>query len=205
LRIITRIARPIETERMFNMSEVIKALKERRSIRSFTGEPVTDKELDVILDAALYAPSAVNSQACHVTAIKGLPKIAELDAALKKASSKPGYDKYKDFVGQSGYTVNYKQAPLFLIAGADKVKSYCPKEDGALVLGNIMLAAHALGLGSVWINQLGAVADEPEFRKFLTGLGFPESHAVIGSAAIGRREGPNPPAPPRIPGRFNIV
>jgi nitroreductase len=187
------------------MSEVLKAILERRSVRIFGDGPVTSEELSAILEAASYAPSAVNAQACHVTALVGLPRIAEINDALKRASAQPGFDRYRDFVGQNSYSVNFHKAPLFLIVGSDKVKSFCPVEDGSLVMANILLAAHALGLGAVWVNQLGAVADEPNFRKVLTSYGFPTTHAVIGSAAVGRLAGPNPPAPPRVPGQSNIV
>jgi nitroreductase len=187
------------------MSETLKTIRERRSVRSFSGEPVTREETEALLEAACWAPSAMNAQAVHVTAVCGLPRIGELDAALKAASAKPGFDRYKGYVGGPGYSINFRGATLFLIAGADRTKSFCPVEDASLALGNMLLAAHALGLGAVWINQLGPVCDEPGFRKALTGLGFPESHVVVGCAAVGRRKGANPPPPPRVPGRSNIV
>ncbi|MDR2612726.1 MAG: nitroreductase family protein [Deltaproteobacteria bacterium] len=187
------------------MNEVLKAIRERRSVRVFSDAPVSGEELDAILDAALYAPSAMNTQASHVTAVRGLGRIAELTDALKEASRQPGFDRYRDYVGQETYTVNFLKAPLFLIVGADRTRSFCPREDGSMVMANILLAAHALGLGAVWINQLGPAADEPGFRKLLTSLGFPETHLIVGCAAVGRREGANPPAPPRIGGRFNVI
>jgi nitroreductase len=188
------------------MSEVLKAIKERRSVREFAaGEAVTDGELQAILEAASYAPSAMDSQATHVTAVTGLARIRELDAALKKATAEPGHSRYSGYVLSPGYSVNFRDAPLFLIVGAHREASVAPKEDGSMVMANILLSAHALGLGAVWVNQLWPVADEPGFRAFLTDLGFPETHAVIGSAAVGRRAGPNPQAPPRKPGFSNIV
>ena len=78
-------------------------------------------------------------------------------------------------------------------------------EDGSLVLGNILLAAYALGLGACWVNQLGAVCEEPGFRSYLTSLGFPETHLVIGSAAVGYPAGPHPKAHSRKPGQINVV
>jgi nitroreductase len=187
------------------MSEVLKAIGERRSVRVFSDAPVSPQELEAILEAATFAPSAMNTQAVHVTAVTGLARIAELTAALKLASSQPGFDRYRDYVGQQNYSVNFRTAPVFLIVGADRARSFCPVEDSSVALQNILLAAHALGLGAVWINQLGPAADEPGFRKHLTSLGFPESHKVVGCAAVGRREGANPPPPSRVQGRYNIV
>ncbi|MDR0354268.1 MAG: nitroreductase family protein, partial [Deltaproteobacteria bacterium] len=117
----------------------------------------------------------------------------------------PGFDRYKDFVSSPGYFINYKNAPLFVIVGVNPDISFCPAEDGALVLGNMLLAAHALDLGGCWINQLGAVCDEPGFRGYLNSLGFPSTHKIIGCAAIGRRSGANPKTPDRKPGPITVL
>jgi nitroreductase len=187
------------------MNDVIKALKERRSIRQYTTEAVSEQDLQTILDAAGYAPTARNTQAWHITVLVGADKIAALNAEVKKASGKPGFDKYKDFVGAGSYTINYQNAPVFIIVGTDREQSASPAEDGALVLANIFLAAHSLGLGTCWINQLGPIGDEPGFRNSLTELGFPPSHKVIGCAALGHSAKANPPAPPRKTGQVNII
>jgi nitroreductase len=187
------------------MNDVIKALKERRSIRQYTPEAVSEKDLQIILDAASYAPTARNTQAWHITVLIGADKIAELDAAVKKASTRPGFDKYRDFVGSGSYTINYQNAQVFIIVGADREKAVCPAEDGSLVLANIFFAAHSLGLGTCWINQLGPIGDEPGFRKVLSDMGFPPTHKVIGCAALGHPAVANPKAPPRKAGQVNIV
>lgn len=187
------------------MNEVIKALMERRSIRHFEAQAIDDESLEAIITAGLYAPSARGSQAVHLTVLVGLENIARLNAAVKEATVKPGFDKYAGMADQPGYSINFKQAPVFIIAGVDSQASFCPPEDGALVLGNILLAAHALGLGACWVNQLGPICDEPGFRRLLTEFGLPQGYKIIGCAAIGHRAGENPKAPARKPGRVNIV
>ena len=187
------------------MSEVIKALMERRSIRAFLPDPVDEQDLRTILTAGTYAPSARNTQAWHATAVVGPEAIAKLNEAVKTATAKPGFDKYKGMVDTPGYTINYKDAPVFIIVSTDPEASFAPREDGALMLGNILLAAHALGLGACWINQLGPIAEEPDFRKGLTRLGVPANYLLVGCAAVGYRAGDNPPPPPRKNALFNIV
>jgi nitroreductase len=187
------------------MNEVIKAIIERRSIRNFSEEPVKDEDLALILKAASYTPTARNSQAWVIMAIQGYDRIAALDAKVKEASRIPGFDRYREFVSSSAYTINYKRAPVFMIVGADRKESFCPVEDGSLVIGSILLAAHSLGLGACWINQLGAVSDEPGFRGYLTGLGFPETHRLVGSVAIGHGAGANPKPPAREGGKIVIL
>ena len=187
------------------MNEVIKALLERRSIRQFAPEPIDSHLLNLILKAALYAPSARASQATHLTALTNPEKIAELDQAVKAASRQPGFDKYAAFVSRPEYSINFNGAPVFIIAGAHREDAFCPAEDGALVLAQLMLAAHSLDLGSCWVNQLAPIGEEPGFRARLTALGFPATHLVIGCLALGRREGANPSAQPRKEGRINTI
>lgn len=187
------------------MNEVIKALNERRSVRHYQAEAIDKQSLETILTAGLHAPSARNSQAVHLTAVVGLENIARLNSAVKDATSKPGFDKYAGMADQPGYSINFHNATVFIIVAVDHAASFCPPEDGALVLGNILLAAHALGLGACWVNQLGPICEEPGFRQVLTGLGVPPTHKIIGCAAVGRRAGDNPKAPARKSGRVNIV
>jgi len=187
------------------MNEVLNALSDRRSVRHYRSQAVDESMVEAIVRAGLLAPSARNSQASHLTVVIGLGTIRRLNAAVKEATVKPGFDKYAGMADQPGYSINFQNAPVFIIVAVDHTASFCPPEDGALVLGNILLAAHALGLGACWINQLGPICDEPGFRKILTELGVPPTHKIIGCAAIGHRAGENPKAPARKPGRFNIV
>jgi hypothetical protein len=78
-------------------------------------------------------------------------------------------------------------------------------EDGSLVLGSMMLAAHSLGLGSVWIHRAKEEFETEEFKALLADLGIAEEMAGIGHLALGYAEG-EPPAPaPRKPGRVFYI
>ncbi|MDR2366637.1 MAG: nitroreductase family protein [Deltaproteobacteria bacterium] len=187
------------------MNEILAAIMSRRSIRKFANEPVTDGEMEAILQAGSFAPTARNTQAWYIMALLGPERIRALDAQVREASKVPGFDRYRDLVSSPSYSINYQNAHLFVVVGVDPAVSPCPVQDGSLVLGNILLAAHAMGLGACWVNQLGAIADEPLFRKYLTGLGFPATHSIIGSAAIGRVEGEPPRAAPRKHGQINVL
>jgi len=186
------------------MTEIIRAIKERRSIRNYKSDPVAEKDILTILETCVYSPSARNQQATHVTVLTKPERIAELNAMVVKCCQKPGFDRYKQMVSSPSYSINFKKAPLFLMVGASREESFCPVEDGSLVLGNILLAAFALDLGACWINQLGSIESEPEFRAYLTSLNFPESHRLIGSACLGYQLGAPPSAPPRKSPFYNI-
>jgi nitroreductase len=184
---------------------VLENIFTRRSIRRYLPKPLPREILEQIVKAGTYAPSARNSQPWHFTVVTSPGRIDRITEELKAAVARMPQNHYKDFVGAASYSVNFRNAPVFIIVSGDAGASIMIEADCALALGNMFLAAHALGVGSCWVNQLGPIGDEPGFRAHLTALGFPESHRVIGGLALGRPDGPRPPAPPRRSGRINVV
>lgn len=152
------------------MNEVIRNLLTRRSVRKFTDKKIPREELDTLLKVALAAPSGMNKQTWQFTAVTDTEKIQKLAAVVGKALDRENYDIYK---------------PAALIIPSNLRESAWGMEDNACALENIFLAAHSLGIGSVWINQLRHCCDEPEVRAILTEWGIPEDHVVYGIAALG--------------------
>ena len=132
------------------MNEVIRNLLTRRSVRSFTEEHIKREDLDLIIKTALYAPSGCNMQTWQFTVVTDRLKIQRLAAAVGKALGREGYDFY---------------SPDVLIIPTNERESRWGMEDDACALENIFLAAHSLGIGSVWINQLRGICDEPEISR----------------------------------------
>ena len=151
------------------MNEVMEAILNRRSIRAFTGRHIEMEELQQIIDAAVYAPSAKNQQSWHFTVVRNMEKIAELAAAVGAFLGRDGYDMYSP--------------DTIILVGADRDNPHGQLDTGC-VMENIFLAAYSLGIGSVWINQLKGICDEPEIRAALTRLGMPENQVVWGVAAL---------------------
>jgi len=153
------------------VNEVIKALLERRSIRSFiTDKKIEKNDLEAIVKTACYAPSALNRQTWHFTVVQDQEKIKMLAEALRVQLGRDKYDFY---------------CPNALILCSNDRESAFAIEDCACAMENIMVAAHSLGIGSVWINQFKNVCDEPLVRKALNEVGVPENYLVWGTAALG--------------------
>ena len=115
------------------MNEVIRALKERRSIRSYRTEQVREEDLQQILEAATYAPSGMGAQPVILVAVQDpatIARLSQLNAAVMGTKTDPFYG-----------------APTVVVVLADQSRATW-LEDGSLAMGNLMLAAHALGLGS---------------------------------------------------------
>ncbi len=174
------------------MNEIIKAMMERRSIRKFKSDMVSKKDIDEIIEAGLYAANGMGRQAVITVAVTNKElrdKIAEDNRKIG------GWDKgFDPFYG----------APVILIVLAEKDwrnKVY----DGSLVIGNMMLAAHSLGLGSIWIHRAKEEFETEEYKKLLKDIGVQGEWEGIGHCAIGYIDGDIPKPAPRKENRVYFV
>lgn len=152
------------------MNQIMENILTRRSIRAFNEQAIPREELEQILQAAIYAPSGMNKQTWHFTAIVNREKIQELAGLIEKSLGRKNYNFYK---------------PAVLVLASNERDSKWGKEDNACALENMFLAAHSFGIGSVWINQLQDICDEEEIRAYLREVGIPEEHVVYGIGAFG--------------------
>lgn len=152
------------------MNSVMENILTRRSCRAFTEEPIPKNLLEDILKAATYAPSGMNRQTWEFVAVTNPDKIKELVEAIATVLGREQYDMYR---------------PAAVILTTNSKDSRFSKEDNACAMENIFLAAHSYGIGSVWINQLLGICDDPVIRKVLTNLGVREDYDVFGTAALG--------------------
>ncbi|GHT19721.1 NAD(P)H nitroreductase [Planctomycetales bacterium] len=179
------------------MNETIKTLLSRRSIRKYKPDQFSAEILQEILNAGLYAPSAMGRQPWHIVVVRGLDKIADVNHEVKAATARMPDNRYVDYVGSEAYTVNYHAPTFMIVSGNITVSPRNAPFDCALLLGNMFLAAHSLGIGSCWINQLNVLNDEPGFRKYMTKLGIPNENQIFGCACFGYADGPYPKASAR--------
>lgn len=115
--------------------EVMKAVKERRSIRKYSAEEVKREKIEKLLDAARWAPSSKNSQPWEFIVIKS-------EETKERIANNA---KYEDFI---------TEAPVVIAFVTDPSRSHLHKIDGALATQNFQLAAWALGLGTCWIGTM---------------------------------------------------
>ena len=174
------------------MNEVLKALKERRSIRKFTDEMPSRELIDQIIEAGLYAPSGKNLQGVITICVTN----KELIQKFVKANREIG--------GYSEDVDPFYGAPVILVVLADK-KNNNYIYDGSLVMGNLLNATHAVGLGGIWINRARQEFEMDEFKQILKDLNIEGEWEGIGHCAIGCIDGQNPEAYPRKEGRVYYI
>lgn len=170
------------------MNDIIKAMEERRSIRKFKPDMPRREDLEQIIEAGLYAANGMGKQATITIAVTN----RELRDKLSAVNCKIG-----------GWTNGFDPfygAPAILIVLADKDwanRVY----DGSLVMGNMMLAAHSLGLGSIWIHRAKEEFELPDYQQLLKRLGIKGEWEGIGHCAVGYIDGDLPNAAKRKDGR----
>lgn len=164
-------------------NEVIENIKKRRSIRSFSREQVSENELKTILEAGLNAPSGMNFQTWHFTAIQNSETLIILNDLIKKAFAKSDDPHLKERANNDAYCCYYHAPTLIVVS--NEPKQWWASMDCACAIQNIFLAATSLNIGSCWINQLGTTCDDIDVRDFISSLGIPTNHQVFGCVALG--------------------
>lgn len=164
------------------MNSGIQLLKERRSVRSYQKTQIKEEELQQILEAGKYAPTGMGKQSPVMVVVQDVDTIAQLrrmNSAILGGDGDPFYG-----------------APTIVIVLADPaVGTYL--EDGSLVLGNLMNAAHAVGVDSCWIHRAKEEFESEEGKALLRKWGLKDSYVGIGHCLLGYAQGEVPAPRPR--------
>lgn len=151
---------------------VLEAIKTRRSCRKYEPRQITKEELDAVLEAGVWAPTAMGTQEPLMVVLQDPEAIAEVE---RLNGGVMGHPESHPFYG----------APTVIIVFADASRPGVFVEDGSLVMGNLLNVAHAVGLGSCWIHRAREVFDSEEGKALKAKWGIPESYAGIGNCILG--------------------
>ena len=171
--------------------DALEAIMTRRSTRKFRADAVPEEMLKQVIEAGRRAPSGGNNQTTHLIVIEKPEVLAELPGLVEKEFSQMEIqpDTYKSLKNainaakKGGYIFHY-HAPVLIVV-ANKIGYGNALADSACVLENMMVAANALDLGTVWINQLHWLTDHALIRAYLGAFGLAEAETITGGLAIG--------------------
>ena len=173
------------------MNEAMENLLTRRSIRKYEARQIEDGELMAVLEAGTYAPTAKGTQSPLIIAVQDREDRDELSRINARIWGREDFD---PFYG----------APTVVLVLAEAGNPN-GVQDASLVLGNLMNAAHAVGLGSCWINRIRETFELPEGRALLEKWGIEGNWVGVGSCILGYAAGPAPAPAARKQGYFRIV
>jgi len=169
-------------------TEALDVMKNRRSIRGFKPEQISDEELDAVLEAGTYAPNGAGKQGFVIVAAQDPATVAKLNALNAKVMQ-----------ADPATTHPYYGAPTVLLVLATD-EAVTPIEDCSSVACNLVNAAYAAGLGSCWVHRSKEVFESAEGKELLKKWGLPENLKGVVSVALGYPDGPHPAAAPRRSG-----
>ena len=168
------------------MNQTLTTLKQRCSTKKYLPKQVPDDLLDAVLEAGLYAPSGKNNQKVVSVAVRDKQtrdQLSRMNAQVLGVESDPFYG-----------------APCVIVVLSDPERNTWV-EDGSLVMGNMMNAATALGLGNCWVHRAREMFDSPEGKALLKKWKLPEHLRGVGNCLLGYPEvepAPKPRAENRI-------
>ena len=153
------------------MNETLKTILTRKSVKKYKDTPVSKELIDQIIEAGLAAPSGLNKQSPIILAVTDKQVRDELS---RLNAGKDPFFRADPFYG----------APVVLVVLADK-SMHTYLYDGSLVMENLQLAAHALGLGACWIHRAKETFETPEGKAILQKLGIEGDYEGIGNCILG--------------------
>lgn len=173
--------------------EALEVLRNRRSVRKFKSEQIKDEELKLVLEAGTYAPTAMGLQSPLIVAVQNKEDVALID---KLSARIMGRD-----------TAAYYGAPTIVLVFYTEIArtDYLGILDASAVCTNMLNAAYAVGLGSVWINRCKEVFETEEGKALLKKWGVNEKVVGVASMALGYADQENPEPKPRREGSTKII
>ena len=154
------------------MNETIQTILSRKSVKKYKPDPVSRELIDQIVRAGMQAPTGLNKQSPIILAVT--------DRQVRDQLSKLNAGKDPFFRSDPFYG-----APCVLVVLAKK-DVFTRVYDGSLVMGNMLLAAHSLGLGACWIHRAKETFEQEEGKEILRSLGLdPEEYEGIGNCIVG--------------------
>ena len=164
------------------MANTLDTIKTRRSIRKYKSDAIPEEILNKIIESGSYAPSGMGRQPVIILAVTNKElrdRLSKLNADVMHSTNDPFYG-----------------APVVLVVLADK-SAPTHVYDGSLVMENLMLAAHDLGIGSCWIHRAKEVFEKEEGKEILKSLGIEGDYEGIGNCILGYADVEEPQAKPR--------
>jgi len=185
------------------MNDVINAILARRSVRAFQDKKIKKEDLEAILTCATYAPSAMNTQNWHFTAIHDAASIEKVNGWIVTEIKESGNPTLEGILERSNGKV-FRNAPCIVIVSTEKGDRFGIINASAATQ-NMLLAAHSLGIGSCWIGTVGILGTSKRADYYASGLKIPKGFAPFFGVTLGYNSSADLKAPTRREGVVTVL
>lgn len=185
------------------MNDTIKSIKARRSVRVYTPDQIPQEALDAIIEAGLYAPSAMNGQPWHMTVIQNREVLNALNASAMDAMAASDNPYFKKFTANESFNIFYHAPTAVVISGA--ADSPYAGTDCAAAAQNMLVAAESLNIGSCWVGLTNFALKGEKGAFFKEQLQIPEGYEPLYTLIFGHKRTGGTSAPQRKAGSVNYV
>jgi nitroreductase len=181
-------------------------LKSRRTVRSYTAEPVREQDLQELIDLAVLAPTGMGAQPWAFTVVTNREIMQRLNSIVLEVLRDPARQQLlaieglQEWINKPGFDIFYGAPALIVITG--DTKSPSTAIDCQLAAENLFLAAHANGLGTCYMGFLAMAAGNAEVQQLLR---VPEGHRLLAATVVGHPAAPPDGPPKRHPARVELV
>lgn len=184
------------------MNEVIKVIKNRRSVRRYQAEQIKEEELQLIVEAGLWAPSGHNDQPWHITVIQDKSLIAHMSDIANQDMVQSSIE-WVARMGKSGRNLFYNAPTVLIVSGKKEEEPMMNSVvDCSAAIQNIILTAESLNIGSCWIGLIRFFfAHEDEVEK----LGLPDGYKPLYAVCLGYKMRLNGKGPKRKNGTVSYI
>ena len=186
------------------MSEAMRVIKARRSVRAFLPGQIKDEELKAILEAGVHAPSGQNTQPWFFTVLQNQGLIDKVNDWIIDEAKYVQNPKAREIAATPNAAI-FRKAPTVIIVSGDKADPLV-REDCSCAAQNMMLAAEAVGLGSCWICYVGYLANRESLETtYRAELKIPVGYVPFFGLTIGYKSGSGEVLHPRRKGVFSVL
>lgn len=185
------------------MNPTIQSIKSRRSVRSFKPEQIKNEELQIIIEAGLFAPSAMNQQPWHVTVVQDPSILESINGDAKSALAQSENEYFRKFGTNDALNILY-HAPTVIVVSAQADSHYAATDCAALTQ-NLLIAAESLNIGSCWLGLANFALKGDKKDSYKQRLMLPDGYEPCFTVALGYKKTGATAAPNRKPNAVTYV
>jgi len=168
------------------MKETLKVIRDRRTTRKFKAKQIKEEELQAILEAGIYAPSASNKQSWNFTVIQNAELIEELNIEAKEAAKNFPEESLKKMANNDKFNAFYGAPTVIIVSGDDN--GLLPQADCAAATENMLIAAEALDIGSCWNGFVSILFNSEKGVKYKSKLNLPDGYTPYYAVLLGYKD-----------------